>query len=113
APHSDARPLHDAPPIFSSTPKYQQLAHAVIEGVKNNTLEKGDMLPSINELSTFVDISRDTVETAYKFLKSKEVISSTPGKGYFIARTDVQQRLKIAFLLNILSAHKKIVYDAF
>jgi len=98
---------------FSSTPKYQQLAHAVIEGVKNNTLEKGDMLPSINELSTFVDISRDTVEKAYKFLKSKEVISSTPGKGYFIARTDVQQRLKIAFLLNKLSAHKKIVYDAF
>lgn len=98
---------------FSSTPKYLQLAFAVVEGVKNNTLTKGDMLPSINELSAFVDISRDTVEKAYKFLKLKEVISSTPGKGYFIATTDVQHRIKIAFLLNKLSAHKKIVYDAF
>ena len=35
------------------------------------------------------------------------------GKGYFIAKTDVQQPLKVFLLFNKLSAHKKILYDAF
>jgi DNA-binding transcriptional regulator YhcF (GntR family) len=98
---------------FSSTPKYQQLTDAVIEGVKNEILKKGDMLPSINELSVFLDISRDTVEKAYRLLKRKLIISSTPGKGYYIAISEVKLGIKIAFLLNKLSAHKKIVYDSF
>lgn len=98
---------------FSSTPKYIQLVDAVIDGVRNNYLKQGDILPSINELSIYLDISRDTVEKGYKQLKSLGVISSTPGKGYFVAKTDVAKKLKIALFLNKLSAHKKIVYDAF
>lgn len=98
---------------FSSTPKYIQLADAVIEGIKNNILKVGDMLPSINELSIHLDISRDTVEKGYKLLKNQEIISSTPGKGYFIAKGDVKKLYKIAVFLNKLSVHKKIVYDAF
>lgn len=98
---------------FSATPKYLQLANSVLSGIKAKRFQKGDLLPSINELSTFFDISRDTVEKAYKHLKLNGIISSTPGKGYFIAVNDVKQGLKIAFLLNKLSEHKKIVYDAF
>ncbi|NGF57699.1 GntR family transcriptional regulator [Parapedobacter sp. SGR-10] len=98
---------------FSSTPKYQQLADAVKDGIKNDAIHVGDMLPSINELSMYLDISRDTVEKGYKMLKNQEIISSTPGKGYFIAKADVKNRQKIALFLNKLSAHKKIVYDAF
>ncbi len=98
---------------FSATPKYQQLANAIMDAVKNRILQKEDMLPSINELSVYVDISRDTVEKAYKFLKNSEVIASIPGKGYYVATSDVKQRQKIALLLNKLSAHKKIVYDSF
>ena len=98
---------------FSSTPKYIQLADGIIDGIKNGAFKVGDMLPSINELSMHLDISRDTVEKGYKFLKSQDIISSTPGKGYFIARSDVQNKQKIAVFFNKLSAHKKIVYDAF
>ncbi|HLS96790.1 DNA-binding transcriptional regulator YhcF (GntR family) [Sphingobacterium allocomposti] len=98
---------------FSSTPKYLQLADAVIEGVRDNRLKLGDILPSINELSVYLDISRDTVEKGYKHLKNLDIISSTPGKGYFVAKSDVVNKQKIALFLNKLSAHKKIVYDAF
>lgn len=98
---------------FSSTPKYLQLADAVIEGVRDNRLKLGDILPSINELSFYLDISRDTVEKGYKHLKNLDIISSTPGKGYFVAKSDVVNKQKIALFLNKLSAHKKIVYDAF
>ncbi|MEJ5053159.1 GntR family transcriptional regulator [Sphingobacterium sp. MYb382] len=98
---------------FSATPKYQQLESTIVDAVKHGALVKDDMLPSINELSVYVDISRDTVEKAYKILKAKGVIASIPGKGYYVATNDVKQRQKIALLLNKLSAHKKIVYDSF
>lgn len=98
---------------FSSTPKYIQLADAVIEGVRKNQLKQGDILPSINEVSVYFDISRDTVEKGYRHLKSLDIISSTPGKGYFVAKSDVVSKQKIALFLNKLSAHKKIIYDAF
>lgn len=98
---------------FSATPKYQQLADSVINGIHDQRFKVGDLLPSINEFSTHLEISRDTVEKAYKYLKSKEIISSTPGKGYFIAINEVKKGLRIAFLLNKLSEHKKIVYDSF
>ncbi|MGO3108467.1 MAG: GntR family transcriptional regulator [Sphingobacterium sp.] len=98
---------------FSSTPKYLQLADAVTDGVRNKQLKLGDILPSINELSVHLDISRDTVEKGYKHLKTLNIISSTPGKGYFVANAEVISKHKIALFLNKLSAHKKIVYDAF
>lgn len=98
---------------FSSTPKYIQLVDAVIDGIKRNFLTKGDVLPSINELSFYLDVSRDTVEKGYNQLKNQGVISSAPGKSYFVATTDVLKKQKIALFLNKLSAHKKIVYDAF
>ncbi|WP_333625731.1 GntR family transcriptional regulator [Sphingobacterium siyangense] len=98
---------------FSATPKYLQLANTIIDAVKNETLVRDDMLPSINELSAYLEISRDTVEKAYRYLKKNEIIASNPGKGYYVNKTDVESKLKIALFLNKLSAHKKIVYDSF
>jgi hypothetical protein len=70
-------------------------------------------MPSINELSFELDISRDTAEKGYKYLKKMGVLGSVPGKGYFIQNADFRQTLKIFLLFNKLSAHKKIIYDAF
>ena len=71
------------------------------------------MLPSINDLSFALDTSRNTIERVYKELKDKGIVSSVPGKGFFISNTDFQKPLKIFLLFNKLSAHKKIIYDAF
>ena len=70
-------------------------------------------MPSINELSFELEISRDTAEKGYKYLKKMGVLGSVPGKGYFIQHVDFRQTLKIFLLFNKLSAHKKILYDAF
>lgn len=98
---------------FSATPKYLQLANSVISAVEEGVLKKDDLLPSINEISFEYEISRDTAEKGYKYLKGLGIINSFPRKGYFIANTDFRQKLKIFLLFNKLSAHKKIVYDAF
>jgi DNA-binding transcriptional regulator YhcF (GntR family) len=70
------------------------------------------MLPSINELSFEFEISRDTAEKGYKYLKKIGVLGSVPGKGYFVQDNNVKQQLKIFLLFNKLSPHKKIIYDA-
>src|SRR5690606_32765451 len=95
------------------TPKYQQLANAVINALEKGKIQKGDMLPSINELSYVLEISRDTAEKGYKHLKQLGVLGSVPGKGYYIADADFKRKLQIVLFFNKLSAHKKIVYDAF
>ncbi len=97
----------------SITPKYLQLTNAVLQAIGQGRIEKDYLLPSINELSYELEISRDTAEKAYRHLKQLGVIGSVPGKGYFIAKTDFKQSVKVFLLFNKLSAHKKIIYDSF
>lgn len=97
----------------SVTPKYLQLAHAVMLAVEKGKIGYNYALPSINDLSYELEISRDTVEKAYRYLKQLSIIGSVPGKGYFISRTDFKQRIRVFLLFNKLSAHKKIIYDSF
>lgn len=98
---------------FSVTPKYQQIVNAVLNAVKQGLLKKGDAMPSINELSFQYEISRVTIEKGYNKLRKMGILQAFHGKGYFIANTDVTQDLKIFLMFNKLSAHKKIIYDAF
>ena len=79
--------------------------------VKSGVAED-DVLPSINELSFEYEISRDTAEKGYKQLKKMGLLSSVPGKGYFIRSTEIDQTLRVFLLFNKLSAHKKIIYDS-
>lgn len=98
---------------YSATPKYTQLSSCIITAVEAGVLQKEDLLPSINELSACLEISRDTAEKGYRHLKKIGIIDSVPGKGYFITSNIQKKRHKILLLFNKLSTHKKILYDAF
>lgn len=98
---------------YSATPKYLQLTNSIKNAIVAGKVKKDDLLPSINELSYGLEISRDTAEKGYKHLKSLGIVKSVPGKGYYISNTDFRQKLRIFLLFNKLSAHKKIVYDSF
>jgi DNA-binding transcriptional regulator YhcF (GntR family) len=98
---------------YSATPKYLQLTNSILTAIEAGKIGKDDMLPSINELSFELEISRDTAEKGYKHLKKIGVIGSVPGKGYYIANTSLGRKLRICLFFNKLSAHKKIIYDSF
>jgi len=98
---------------YSVIPKYLQLTHSVLSAIELGKLKKNDTLPSINELSYELEISRDTAEKGYKHLKNMGILGSIPGKGYYVLNEDYNQRLKICLMFNKLSNHKKIIYDAF
>lgn len=98
---------------YSATPKYMQLANSIVGAIEVGKIKKDDVLPSINELTYEYDISKETVEKGYRYLKKMGVLESVPGKGYFIKSVSVKQSHKIFLLFNKLSTHKKIIYDAF
>ncbi|UYQ95330.1 GntR family transcriptional regulator [Chitinophaga horti] len=98
---------------FSATPKYYQLANAIIKAIADKKVQQDDVLPSINEVSYVFEISRDTAEKAYKYLKGLGILGSVPGKGYYVQNVSHGQQYKILLLFNKLSEHKKIIYDSF
>jgi DNA-binding Lrp family transcriptional regulator len=85
----------------------------VIEWLSNSIAHEdfkvGDVLPSVNELSKKLSLSRDTVFKAYRELKVRGTISSTPAKGYYISDTVS----KVFLLLDSYSPYKDILYNSF
>lgn len=96
---------------YSSTPKYLQLVDSIVSAIENGKLQKEEILPSINELSYVLEISRDTAEKGYKYLKNIGAIASVPGKGYYVSKSSLKKSNRVFLLFNKLSAHKKIIYD--
>jgi DNA-binding transcriptional regulator YhcF (GntR family) len=95
----------------SKVPKYKQIADSIAAKVERGSIRSGQKLPSINQLSTYYLLSRDTVEKAYALLKEKNMIESTPGVGYYISSKHPDSKLKVILLFNKLSAYKKVIYD--
>ena len=54
---------------YSATPKYLQLTNSILKAIEMGKIKKNDLMPSINELSFELEISRDTAEKGYKYLK--------------------------------------------
>lgn len=97
----------------SKVPKYQQIVDSVLSAIGSGRVGRGEKLPSVNSLLIEFDISRDTVVRAYDHLKASGIIESVPGKGYYIKNDRLTLKAKVFLLFNKLSAHKKIIYDAF
>src|SRR5882762_4443697 len=98
---------------FSGTPKYLQFCNGILNAIVTGKISKGDLLPSINQLSFELDISRVTAEKGYKYLKRLGVLNSVPSKGYYITNTEFHQKLRVALLFNSLNMFNKIIYEAF
>ena len=98
---------------YSSVPKYLQLANSIIKAIEYKKIKKDDLLPSLNELTFNLEISKQTAERAYKYLSERGILNSVPGKGHFIAKTELSKHKKVVLLINKLSISKKLLYDAF
>ncbi|SFF89608.1 transcriptional regulator, GntR family [Salegentibacter agarivorans] len=97
----------------SRVPKYKQIVDSVINDISKGNLKIGEKIPSINELSETCYLSRDTVDKAYKILKSRQIIVSVKGKGFYINKTDLVAKINVFFLVNKPSTYKMMIYDSF
>ena len=94
--------------FVSSTTKVKQIADAIRLAISQGEFKEGEILPSINQISTRYNVARDTAFKAFQELKMSGVIQSATTKGYFVS-SSVNN---ILVLLDIFSAYKNDLYNA-
>lgn len=97
----------------SEIPKYKQVVELFISDIEAGIFKQGQRIPSINETSEELFLSRDTVEKAYVYMKKKGILSAVRGKGYYINQANVSKKLKICLIFNKLSNYKRNIYYSF
>ena len=97
----------------SEIPKYKQVVDLFISDIEAGIFKQGQRIPSINETSEELLLSRDTVEKAYVYMKKKGILLAVRGKGYYINQVNVGKKLKICLIFNKLSNYKRSIYYSF
>lgn len=93
----------------SNTLKFQQLVDTIVASISQNQLKAGDMLPSVNQIMTESQLSRDTVFKAYSELKKRGIVESVPNRGYFVTKNIT----KVFLFLDTFKAYKEVLYGSF
>lgn len=65
----------------SDSPIYQQIIDQIKAQIADETLKKGDRLPSVRELSADLGINVNTVYKAYRELESQGILRMRAGSG--------------------------------
>ena len=97
----------------SGTPKYKQIVVSIEEAIINGVLKKGDKLPSLNSIKYQHSLSRDTVLTAFNELKTRGIVKSIVGKGYYVTSEDIDVNQKIFLLFDEFNSFKEDLYNSF
>lgn len=93
----------------NSISKVNQIIDSINERINTGSLSVGDDLPSINEMSKRLGVSRDTVFKAYTELKQRGLIDSTSTKGYFVK----EKFYNVLLLLDTYSPFKETLFRNF
>lgn len=75
-------------------PVYRQLVDRLRTSIKNGTLQNGDQLPTVRELSQKLELAQGTVKRAYDELRSEGLVNQIQGRGTFVSyqRVDPESR---------------------
>lgn len=80
----------------SKTPLTTQITDGLREAILNGTLKPGQKMPSTRELSSSLDLARNTIANAYDQLMSEGLVECLPGSGTYVtnvaARKDAAQQ---------------------
>lgn len=74
----------------SPSPIYEQITSQIKNMIMTGELQEGDALPSMRFLAKELRISVITTKRAYEDLERDGFIETTPGKGCFVARKNLE-----------------------
>lgn len=97
----------------SEIPKYKQVVDLFISDIEAGIFKLGQRIPSINETSEELLLSRDTVEKAYIYMKKMGIVLAVRGKGYYVNQVNLGKKLRICLIFNKLSNYKRSIYYSF
>lgn len=69
-------------------PVYLQLKEAIKKMIRSGAWDAGKKIPTERELAESLNLSRNTVSTAYKELEAEGILISTQGRGTFVTDSD-------------------------
>lgn len=72
-------------PVHGTLPLYARIQRAIRQLILDGTLEAGKPLPATRALAKSLEVSRDTVETAYSQLHAEGFIQRHVGKGSLVS----------------------------
>ncbi|MGD2124940.1 MAG: GntR family transcriptional regulator [Desulfobacteraceae bacterium] len=75
-------------------PLYIQLADRIIEYIKENELNPGDLLPSQNELAEYYGISGMTIRHTMLRLTTEGIVERIRGVGTFVAHPKIREHIE-------------------
>jgi len=96
----------------SGTPKYKQIVASIEEAILDGRLKNGDKIPSLNHIKNQHSLSRDTVLTAFNELKTRGILESIVGKGYYISSENIKVSQKIFLLFDEFNSFKEDLYNS-
>jgi len=91
--------------------KHDRIVNTIADCISDGSLSKGDILPSVNDLSSSLGFARETVVKAYQSLKERGILNSKQGVGYFISHDDVEQKMSIALVLYGFQIFQQTFYN--
>ncbi len=94
----------------SRTPIFEQIKEQILNLINIGELKPDDKLPSVRQLASDLSLNVNTVKRAYQELETERVTYSIPGKGVFISKTAVANKIVLegaeVELKRILSSSK-------
>ncbi len=97
--------------VKSAVPKYRQVVDAITSAIEERRLSVGDKLPSISQLCIDNTLKRDTVMYALNELKSRGIVSSQQGKGYYVCSSDIKINERYFLLFDELNAYSAAIFN--
>ncbi|HTJ10786.1 MAG TPA: GntR family transcriptional regulator [Dinghuibacter sp.] len=93
--------------------KHDQLVQGMINAINARIVSKGDLLPSVNNLSKELGFARETIARSYKELTTRGIVESRNRLGFYVSNEDTDQQVKIALLLYAFDSFQETFYKTF
>ena len=90
--------------------KYQEILTTIVQKIETGELRRGDRLPSIRQLSSEFNCSKDTVQKALSELKYQKYIYPVPKSGYYVFEDSHEEETLPELSL---SAYNNIAFEDF
>lgn len=96
-----------------SLSKHEQIVNGVLTSIEDHLVERGQMLPSINQMSSNLGFARKTIDRAYSELKGRGLVVSRNRKGFFVSTDAVGQTMRVALVLYEFRPFQEVFYNVF
>lgn len=93
---------------------HERIVEAIQEYIKEMKLKKGDKLPSVQEMTEKLHVSRSSIREGLRVLEATDMIEVINGKGIFVKDTSLRIEAKIvvenekALLLQVIEVRRAL-----